>query len=480
MSELATMTIRQLAPLIESRQVSPVEVTTEALARLEALEPRLNAFISVRAEQALGEARAAEAEIGQGRYRGPLHGIPVGIKDNIAMTGAPTTCASRLMADQVTEYDATVVERLREAGAVFVGKNNLHEWAMGSTSAGGGWGTVHNPWDESRVPGGSSGGSAAAVSASVIYGSVGTDGHGSIRIPAAYCGIVGLKPSYGLVSRFGELPPTLSPNDHLGPLTKDVADAAIMLNALAGYDLRDPTSLRSTPKDYTADLGRGVEGLRVGVPENFFFDPATPEVRAAVMRAVGTLASLGAEIVQVRLNWLEHTGVLHAAMITEAQPFLLPFARQGPSAFADEVIWERTVVREFLRATDVMRARRLVGNLRQEYRATMARADLLAVPTAASPAFPIAARDSAEYEAFKRDAALATWLTFPLNMIGGPAVSIPCGFSAEGLPIGLTLAGRQWEDDLVLSAAYAYEQAATGGYAAPPIALEVSAASAAG
>jgi len=473
MSEIAMKPIHELAPLIERREVSPVEVTREALARIQALDGRLHAFITLRAEQALGEARAAEAEIAAGGYRGPLHGVPIGIKDNIAVAGWPTTNGSALMTDHVTDFDAAVVERLRGAGAVVVGKNNMHEWAAGSgTNPAAPFGAVQNPWKAGYIPGGSSGGSAAAVSSSLIFGSVGTDGMGSIRMPAAYCGVVGLKPTYGLVSRFGELPPTSSTSDHLGPIAKDVRDAALLLQLLAGHDQRDPTSLRSEAKDYTASLEQGVQGLRIGVPQNFFFEQSTAEVQDAVMRAVDVLGSLGAEVRPVSIPSLQYMPLVGAAAANESRAFMLPFALQGPHTFSDQSIWERVITGEFVRQPEALKAARLRNLMRQEFRAAMEIADVLAMPTIVAPAFPIE-RQGDLPAGFRDPVSLTTALTYPFNLIGMPAISVPCGFSAEGLPLGLMLAARHWEDDLLLRVAYAYEQAATGGYQAPPIANEI-------
>jgi aspartyl-tRNA(Asn)/glutamyl-tRNA(Gln) amidotransferase subunit A len=464
------MTIHELAPLIERREVSPVELTEEALERIERLDPRLHAFITVRGEQAMAVAREAEAEIARGEYRGPLHGVPVGIKDNIAVAGLPATNGSALMTDHVPDYDATTVERLRAGGAIVVGKNNMHEWAMGSgSSLTAPFGVMHNPWDESCICGGSSSGSAAAVSASLIYGSVGTDGMGSVRMPSSYCGVVGLKPTYGLVSRFGELPPTSSTNDHLGPIAKDVRDAAILLNLLAGYDPKDPTSIPSTSKNYLEGLERGVSGLRIGVPQNYFFDDASAEVRNAVHEAVEVLGSLGASVHEVHLPSLKYIPLMGSAAVNESRAFLMPFALQGPRAFADESIWERVMVGELVRTADTLKAARLRNLMREEFLGVMESVDLLAMPTTPTPAFPL--EEAARTEG--RDWITGTTsLTYPFNLIGMPAVSVPCGFSSTGLPIGLMLAGRHWEDDVVLRVAYAYEQAATHGYVPSPPAGE--------
>ncbi|MBU6430429.1 MAG: Asp-tRNA(Asn)/Glu-tRNA(Gln) amidotransferase GatCAB subunit A, partial [Cyanobacteria bacterium REEB65] len=301
MSSPAFLPVHELAPMIQRRELSPVEVTRTIVERIQRLEPRLNTFITFKPDEAMQQARRAEEEIVRGEYRGPFHGVPLAIKDNIAVAGWPTTNGSSLMADHVSDYDATVVEKLRAAGAIIVGKNNMHEWAMGVACTNGWFGAVHNPWDEKRVPGGSSGGSAAAVSASLIYGSVGTDFKGSVRIPGSFCGVVGFKPTQGLVSRFGQLPPTSSNFDHLGPIVKDVTDAALMLNVIAGHDPRDPTSVAFPNRDFTALLERGIAGLRVGVPKNFFFQRSSEEVEAVVRAAIGTLGELGADVQEVSI-----------------------------------------------------------------------------------------------------------------------------------------------------------------------------------
>jgi aspartyl-tRNA(Asn)/glutamyl-tRNA(Gln) amidotransferase subunit A len=467
MSELAKQTIHELAPRIERGEVSPVELTQEMLERIKAVDDRLHTFITLDPERALAQARAAEVEIGRGEYRGPLHGIPMGVKDNIAVAGWPTTNGSALMTDNVTDYDATAVARLRQAGAVIVGKNNMHEWAMGGTSVPTAFGAVHNPWDESRVPGGSSGGSAAAISASLIYASVGTDNKGSVRNPASFCGIVGLKPTYGLVSRFGELPASSANTDHLGPLTKDVTDAALMLNVLAGYDPQDPTSIRSEPKDYIAGLGQGVKGLRIGVVRNFFFEQATEEVRKSVDQAIGVLGSLGAEVRDIEIPSLQYMPLADPAWVNELRTYLLPFLRQGRKAFADPAIWDRVILNEFVRSADTQKALRLRSLILHEFQEAFEQVDLLAMPTNMTPAFPI---ENSEAQRAATLASTSVTLTAPYNLTGHPAISVPCGFSADGLPTALGLAGRHWEDDLVLRAAYAYEQAATGGYAPAPIA----------
>ncbi|HZT07733.1 MAG TPA: amidase [Chloroflexota bacterium] len=454
--------------MIESRDVSPVEVTRALFDRIDRLEPRLRSFIRLEPEQALTQALAAEVEIARGGYRGPLHGIPLGIKDNIAVAGWPTTSGSALMSEFVTDYDATVVQRLRAAGATIVGKNNMHEWAMGGSCSNGPFGTVHNPWDETRVPGGSSGGSAAAVSASLIYGSLGTDGMGSIRTPASYCGVVGFKPTYGLVSRFGQLPPTSSTSDHVGPITKDVRDAAILLGAIAGYDANDPTSIQSASVDYHAEVGRPLSGLRVGVPVSYFFENAEPEIQALVHEGVRQLASIGGEVHEIHIPWVEKIGLVSAAQGNESNAFLLQYARLGPQAFADRTIWERVIAGQFVRRADAAQAGRLRSLIRREFANVLQEVDVIVTPTNPTPAFLIDVTGDLPGGKPGGNLAITNALTSPFNFTGMPAVSVPCGFTADGLPVGMTISGRHWEDALVLRAAHQY-QVATGGYRSPPI-----------
>ncbi|MPZ13692.1 MAG: Asp-tRNA(Asn)/Glu-tRNA(Gln) amidotransferase subunit GatA [Chloroflexi bacterium] len=471
MPNMATLTIGQLAPLIQRREVSPVEVTREILDRMATVDKRINSFITVGADRAMAEARVAEEEIIQGGYRGPLHGIPLGIKDNIAVVGWPTTCGSALLRDRVTDFDATVVQRFRETGAVIVGKTTLHEWAMGGTCSTHFYGTTHNPWNLDRVPGGSSGGSAAAVSASLIYGSVGTDGYGSIRTPSSYCGVVGFKPTYGLVSRLGELPPSSSTSDHIGPIAKDVHEAAILLNTIAGYDPNDPTSLRSRPLDYTARLDADVEGIRIGVPTSFFFERAAPEVRSLVSAAIDALGALGAEVHEVQTPPVRYMPFITAASATEGAASLLPHALQGPQNFADQSIWERVILGQFMRSVDMLKASRIRNLLRREFAQLMETVDVLALPTNITPAFPIDVKGELAGGKPGGDTSYTSVLTVPFNYVGMPAISVPCGFTSNGLPVGLMIAGRHWEDHRVLQMAYAAQQATTGGYRFPPAAV---------
>jgi aspartyl-tRNA(Asn)/glutamyl-tRNA(Gln) amidotransferase subunit A len=481
MSGLAVTTIAELAPLVERREVSPIEVTQAALDRITALEPQLNAYITLMPDEALAAARGAEAEIQAGRYRGPLHGVPVGIKDNIAVAGHPTTAGSKALRDYVTDYDATAVTRLREAGAIVVGKTNLHEWAMGGTCTVGYFGGVHNPWDTACTPGGSSGGSAASVSAGGVFAALGTDGWGSIRMPAALCGVVGLKPTQGLVSRWGQLPATSASTDHIGPLCKTVTDTALVLSAIAGHDPRDPTSVRSEPKDYASLLSGGIQGLRVGVLEGYFLDDVDPEVERAVRGAAETLAGLGATLCAATFPLVEHTFMTFTLIPNEALAFHRRLAIEQPDAYYDEEIRHRLIAQNLLLARDAQLAMRVRSLIRARFKGLMAEFDVLVAPTVAVPAFPSGAKEVrygdrvADLTQPFAEPRLVTRLTFPFNATGNPVVSVPCGFSAKGMPIGLQIVGKHWQDEVVLRAAHAFEQAAGFGYRVPPVAQALAA-----
>lgn len=475
MTAVNLLTIEELAPLIAERQVSSVELTRACLDAISTLDGDLNAFITVGDEEALSDAKAADAAIRAGEYRGPLHGIPFAIKDNIAVRQWPTTNGSSAMLDHITDYDASSVARLRDAGAVIVGKNNMHEWALGMTSAKSYFGPVHNPWAANCISGGSSGGSAVAVSAGETVAAVGTDGMGSIRLPAAMCGVVGVKPTHGLVSRWGELPPTSLSTDHVGPLTRTVTDAAIVLNALAGYDPRDPTSVRSREKDYLANLRRGVRGLRVAVAEEYFFDALDGEVERGVRAAAGILEELGAHLDTVSLRTVEYAYIAFPMILTEALPFHRPLVRDHPEAYQDKEIRYRFIGQELMLSRDMQLAMRVRNMVRREYREAMRNFDVLITPASSVPPYPI---DSSSITVGRRlvdrsipmaEHQLLTRHTFPFNVIGAPVVSMPCGFTASGLPIGVQVCGRNWEDEVVLQAAYALEEALGFGHRPPSI-----------
>jgi aspartyl-tRNA(Asn)/glutamyl-tRNA(Gln) amidotransferase subunit A len=444
--------ISQLAPRLRRREISPVDVTRDCLARIERLNPSLNAFITVMAESALAEARQAEAEILRGEWRGALHGVPVALKDLIDTAGVRTTAASALYKDRVPDEDADVVRRLRLAGAVILGKNNLHECAYGGSSLVSYFGDVHNPWDLGRVAGGSSGGSAAAVAAGLAYAAIGTDTAGSIREPAALCGCVGIKPTYGRVSSRGVIP--LSPSlDHIGPLAATVTDVAIVLQAIAGYDAADITSADVPVADYVSGLGEGVKSLRVGVPRGYFFDELDAEVASAVEHALRGMQSLGAELRDVQLD-VPTDRMLQTA---EAYAFHAENVAKNPELYFPETL-RRIRAGEGVSAGEYIQRRREQDEARRSIRAVFADVDVLVTPTMPMPA-PAIAELRADPEALRPAELKLLHNTRPFNVWGLPAISVPCGFTESGLPIGLQIAGPHWREDLVLRAAYAYEQA---------------------
>lgn len=472
MTDLAIEPIANLAPRIASRELSPVELVGAVLARIDDLDPQLAAYVIVDGAAGIAAAQEAEAEIGRSGARGPLHGIPVAIKDCLAVAGWPTTNGSPRMAGHVTAFDAAVVERLRTAGAIILGKTALHEWAMGGTCSRQPGGPVRNPWDLSRVPGGSSGGSAAAVAAGLACAAIGTDGMGSIRTPAAYCGVVGLKPTYGLVSRYGELPPTSSWTDHVGPLTRTVEDARLVLAAIAGPDSRDPTS-RTRPAAPPTDR-RHPASLRVGLLESPLHGDIRPAVRAAIDDVAARLASRGAVIVPVELPSLGHMALVGPALGTESQDMLLPFALDGPRSFSNADIRYRVLAAEFVRAADVRRARQVAMAIRTEVLRALDGVDVLLLPTTTTPAFEIGATEAIVGDGESVDlgrpggqARLTTRLTQPFNIVGVPAISLPAAFLADGLPVGVQLVGQRWADDALLDVA-ALVEADGAAYRRPP------------
>jgi aspartyl-tRNA(Asn)/glutamyl-tRNA(Gln) amidotransferase subunit A len=447
-------TIAALAPRLRRREVSPVEVTHACLERIAQLNPKLNAFITVTAESALAEARTAEIEIARGEWRGPLHGVPVALKDLIDTAGTRTTAASAVFEQRVPTEDAEVVRRLRRAGAVIVGKNNLHEFAYGGSSLVSFFGDVHNPWNTEHIAGGSSGGSAAAVAGGLCYAAIGTDTAGSIREPAALCGCVGMKPTYGRVSARGVIPLSWS-LDHVGPLAATVGDAATVLQAIAGYDLMDVCSADVPVSDYVSALREGTKNLRIGVPQDHFYDDLDHEVWAAVQQALALIETLVADVREMQIGVTADRTVqaaesfaYHAENVARSpelyQPETLRRIRSGEKISAAEYIrWRRELDRERRRAHDFF-----------------AEVDLLVTPTMPIPAPAI--DDLKKDPAALRPAELKLLRnTRPFNVWGLPAISVPCGFTKSGLPIGLQIAGPRWREDLVLRLAQAYESATT-------------------
>jgi aspartyl-tRNA(Asn)/glutamyl-tRNA(Gln) amidotransferase subunit A len=449
--DLLFASIAELAPRLARRELSPVEVTDAALARIARLEPKLHAFITVTADSARAAARAAEAAIMAGHHLGPLHGIPVAIKDLYATKGVATTYGSPLFADWVPDFDAAAVERLERAGAVLLGKTNLHELAYGSTSANAHYGPVGNPWRPDHHPGGSSGGSAAAVAAGMAYAAMGSDTGASIRQPAACCNLVGIKPTFGRVSKFGALPLAWS-QDHAGPLTRTAADAALVLQVLAGHDPRDPTSVARAVPDFSVSIGRGIRGKRIGVPRAFFFDDCDPEVSAAVDTAIAVLRELGATIEEMVLPDMAAAFTIGTiTIVVEGAAYHATDLRERPELFSPE-LRASFELGGFYTGIDYVQAQRLRQHLMVETERALAGFDAIIMPTAPVPPTPI--EDSPPEHAMLRPRN-----TMPFNVLGLPALSVPCGFTASGLPIGLQIAGKAFDEAAILGIAHAYERA---------------------
>ncbi len=468
-AELTQLSLARAGEMIRRRELSPLELTEACLERIDRVDAALNAFITVTRKEALEEARRAAQEIARGRYRGPLHGVPVALKDMFATKGVRTTAGSRIMADRVPGEDAEATARLRAAGAVVLGKLNLHEFAFGATGVNPHYGPARNPWDTSRIAGGSSSGSAVAVASGECFAALGTDTGGSVRIPAALCGIVGFKPTYGRVSRWGVVPLSSS-LDHVGPLTRTVEDAAIVLAAIAGRDPKDDSSLDEPVPDYRRELrrDRGLDGTRVGLPRRPFFEDADGEVLAAVQEALRVLAELGAEVEEVSLPHIsEMPAAARDIMLPEAFAYHQAWLEERPQDYGDDVR-QRLEMGRASSAASYEQAQRLRERIVQEWRTGLFRKiDILATPTTAIPAPPIEASDLRTTMALVR-------LTNPFNVAGLPAVSVPCGFTRAGLPVGLQLVGRWFEEGAVLRVARAYEQATRWHRRLPSVAAPLS------
>ena len=456
--EVFYLSLKQISERIARGELSPVDVLHAVIDRTNAVEPQLHAYITTTFDRAMADAREAEREITAGRHRGPLHGVPVGLKDNYWTRGIRTTAGSKVLADFIPTEDGTAVARLRAAGGVITGKLNMHELAIGGTTTNPHYGATHNPWALDRIPGGSSGGSAAAVAAGLCYAALGTDTVASIRHPACCCGVVGLKGTFGRVSVFGTVPLSWS-LDHAGPITRTVEDAALVLNAIAGYDAKDPGSANVAVPDFTSRLHEDLGGVRIGLPRSYFFEPLDPEVREAVETAIGVLRDLGASVRDVEFPSAPQATVLFPFLSRpEAASFQEDFLRTRSDDYGD-VRWN-VELGEMILATDYLRAQRLRTAMRGELDGILREVDALVTPTTRGVAFPIGQPfttiDGQSIDPFD----LSVGLTAPFSLTGSPAISVPCGFNSEGLPIGLQIAGRAWDEAMVLGIGAAYERAA--------------------
>jgi aspartyl-tRNA(Asn)/glutamyl-tRNA(Gln) amidotransferase subunit A len=468
MVDMTTLTIAAAARRIACKDLSPVELTRSALERIERLNPQLNAFITILGEQAMAAAKAAEQDVMAGKLRGPLHGIPIALKDLCATKGVRTTAGSKILGRSIPTEDAAVATRLAEAGTILLGKLHMNEFAYGPDGDNAHYGPVHNPWNTDCITGGSSSGSGAAVAASLCLGALGTDTGGSIRIPAALCGIVGLKPTYGRVSRHGLTPLSWS-LDHAGPMTKTVEDAALLLRAMAGHDARDPSTVRRPVPDYTASLTGDVRGLRIGLPRAYFYDVLDPEVERAIRQAVDVMKGLGAVVTEVSWPALRYTTLAALIIVlVEAAAFHEPWLRTQAKAYQPEIAL-RLKWGLLLPVSAYVKAQRLRSLLCRDVERLWADVDVLMVPATMMPAHRIGetlarfpTREMSTREALLR-------LMRPFNLTGLPAMSIPCGFTAGGLPIGLQIAGKPFDEATVLRLAHAYEQQTDWHQRRPPL-----------
>jgi len=469
-TEIVFKSGQELASLIKAREVSPVDVVRAYLGRIETLNPGLNAFITVTADHAIARARDAQKEIAAGKYRGPLHGIPYAPKDILATKGIRTTNGSKVTADWVPAYESTITARLNRAGAIMLGKLNLLEFAMGSGVVSG-FGPARNPWDPEYAPGGSSSGSGTALAACMTPLAVGTDTGGSIRNPAAMCGIVGLKQTYGRVSRYGVT--TLSWTlDHAGPMTKAVADAAAMLQVIAGPDPKDPTAAREPVPDYSAALTGQVKGLRIGVPTNYFFDEARPELAASVRAAVEHLKQMGARVIDVEVphaNLAGSAGWIIA--MAEGACFHEKRLKEHPELF-DPLVRERLEAAKFYPAVDYIKAMRIRTILMDEMRRVFQKCDVMAVP-GGGPASRLEPPETArsDVKPGSRSTPVRGGTTFIGDMTGLPAIVIPCGFTAGPpvLPLTIQLYGRPFDEATLFRVAHAYESTTDWHKRRPPL-----------
>ncbi|MEH2374891.1 Asp-tRNA(Asn)/Glu-tRNA(Gln) amidotransferase subunit GatA [Nostoc sp.] len=482
--------IRELHQQLVKKERSAVEITQEALERIQALEPKLHSFLCVTAERALEQAGAVDAKIAAGEEIGLLAGIPVGIKDNLCTKGIPTTCASRILENFVPPYESTATQKLADVGAVMVGKTNLDEFAMGSSTENSAYQVTANPWDLSRVPGGSSGGSAAAVSAQECVVALGSDTGGSIRQPASFCGVVGMKPTYGLVSRYG-LVAYASSLDQIGPFANTVEDAAILLSAIAGHDPKDSTSLKVAIPNYAASLKPDLKSrrhLRIGIIKETFGEGLDSVVEQAVTKAVDQLQSLGAEIqivscprfryglptyyiiapCEASANLARYDGVKYGYRAPDADNLLSMYTRTRATGFGTEVK-RRIMIGTYALSAGYydayyLKAQKVRTLIKQDFERAFGAVDILVCPTSPTTAFKAGEKTTDPLSMYLTDL-----MTIPVNLAGLPSLSLPCGFDDLGLPIGLQLIGNVLREDQLFQVAYAYEQSTTWHLRKPQI-----------
>jgi len=473
--ELYNLTIHQLRELLSKREVTSQEITESVFKRIESVEEKVNAYITLTKQLAMEQAKQADENIKQGKLD-TLTGIPLAIKDVLCIKGVRTTCGSRILENFIAPYDATVIKKLREKDAVFVGRTNMDEFAMGSSTETSYSGITRNPWDLARIPGGSSGGSAAAVSADECIGALGSDTGGSIRQPAACCGVVGLKPTYGRVSRFG-LVAFASSLDQIGPMAKDVKDAAILMNGICGYDPLDSTSVNVEVPNYTQALGREVKGMSVGIPKEYFIEGLDREVEGAVKEAIKVVKGLGMDIKEVSLphteyavavyyliapaeassNLARYDGMRYGYRTREGAGLLKMYKLSRSEGFGTEVK-RRIMLGTYALSAGYYdayykKASQVRTLIRNDFEKVFRECDVIITPTAPTPAFKIGEKVDDPLKMYLSDI-----FTIPANLAGIAGISIPCGFSSQRLPIGLQILANSFQEEKLLQVAYAYEQ----------------------
>lgn len=468
-SELHELTISEASNLIRHRELSPLELTEAVLHRIDAVEDKVNAYITVLHDEARQAAKAAEQMIAAGYYLGPLHGIPIALKDNIYTRGVRTTAGSKILADFVPTEDATVAIRLKQAGAIIIGKTNLHEFAWGGTTDNPHYGATRNPWDLSRFPAGSSGGSGAAVAARECLGALGTDTGGSIRLPSAVNGVTGIRPTMGRVSNYNVVPLAWS-MDTVGPMCRTAQDVAIMLQVIAGFDPQDPGTASVPVPDYRSYLGRGVEGIRIGVVPDYFFHHLQPAVEAAVRAAIDELEGQGATVIELSLEHI-HGNISAQLTVESCEPsaYHQKWLRERSQDYGDDV---RTLLQrgELYLATHYIQAQRYRTLLRNEFMEAFRRVDVFICPTLPFVATPVGAM-TVVIEGGREEDMLSAIMQFTgvPSLTGLPAISVPCGFSEERLPIGMQIIGRPFDEGTLLRVADAYQTITAWHKETPPL-----------
>lgn len=450
--DICYLTIREAANLIRRRKLSPVELVRAVLERIDKVEPKVSAFVTLLSEGALAQAKAAEREIARKKFRGPLHGIPIGVKDTHYTAGIKTTAATPILSNFIPSFDATVVRKLKQAGAILLGKMNLPEFSFGGLTPG-----TNNPWDLARTPGGSSGGSAAALAAGMLLGATGGDTSGSIRGPAAYCGVVGLKPTFGLVSRYGitVISWTL---DHVGPMTRTVEDNAIMLSVMAGYDPHDRSSVEMKVPDYTRALGRKIKGIKVGVPRAPLLEGTHRDVLSAFDEAVTVFKKLGARIREVEVPYMKEAEAAQRLIrIAEASAYHEPFLRRQPDRYGPSNVRRDVEAGSLITAAQYLRAQRVREVILRELERVLDSVDLILTPGQSEPA-------GEAQEAVNN-------FKLYFNLTGLPGLALPCGFSSSppGLPVGLQVVGRPFEEETVYAVGHAYQAVTDWHTKRPPL-----------